>query len=323
MNYNVIIATKDRIDNCTNFVKSLIGQSLHPTRLILVDASQEAINLEEIILSLLVNTMIEFVYQRTQPGLTRQRNLGLKYISLKSEIIFFFDDDIILIDKYYIEKILRRFSMDKKNEIGSIFGKIINSKQTADIKKGTQNIFRFVIKKIMGILSRFFLVSSSKAYHVLPSGMNVSNQEKAAAECYVDWQPGCSMSFRREVLEKYQFDESLVGYSMREDLDMSYRVSKEYKILYLPSAQILHLESPIQRLNAVNFGEKDIESWRWFIWKNMNTVKKKFLFYWSVTGYLILLLLSSILSNDKNAFYRFKGGLIALSRILGLQNRDK
>lgn len=321
LNYDIIICTKDRADDFSRFQQSLLLQSVLPDNLIVVDASTTKNNLEEKCENKLFNTGINFIYLAYLPGLTRQRNVGCKHISNLADIVFFFDDDVSFCDPFYIEKILIRFSEDVKNEIGCIFGKITNNSEVDQSKNrnGIHNIWFFIMGKFIALLSRLFLIASSKVYNVLPSGMNTANQNKTNNECFVDWQPGCSMSFRREVLEKYHFDESLVGYSMREDLDMSYRVSKKYKILYLPSAQLLHLESPIQRLNSVRFGEKDIESWHWFVWKNLNMVKNKILFYWSVFGYLILLLLSQLLLNDKDAFYRFKGGIKALLRILRLR----
>lgn len=313
LKYDVIIATKDRLKDLLIFLDSLLKQTILPDNLIIIDASRFETRLNDEYINKILKSNINFIYKKSSPGLTHQRNLGCSFINEAANIVFFFDDDIILSDKKYIETILERFAYDEDKKIASIFGKIINPKK---YNKAPNESFFLIINALIGALTRIFILNSSNVYKVLVSGMNVSNQYKVNTECYVSWQPGCCMSFRKEILTKYSFDESLIGYSMREDLDISYRISKEYKILYLPYISLLHNESQIQRLNAINFGEADIESWHWFVNKNLHYVKNKICFYWGLTGYLILLLLSSIIFNDKNAYYRFKGGLKALFRIL-------
>ena len=76
------------------------------------------------------------------------------------------------------------------------------------------------------------------------------------------------------------------------------------------------MESPVKRLDTFTFGEKDIESWHWFVKKNMPHLINLICFYWAAFGYLILLLLSSIVFNDRTYFNRFKGGGKALLRII-------
>jgi GT2 family glycosyltransferase len=119
------------------------------------------------------------------------------------------------------------------------------------------------------------------------------------------------------VLNKYLFDETLMGYSMREDLDMSYRVAGEYKILYLPGASLLHSESSTERLDAVKFGEADLRSWHWFVKKNMPSLTNQICFYWGAFGYLLLLLLRFLLYKNNTYHMRAVGGVRALLGIMG------
>jgi GT2 family glycosyltransferase len=120
------------------------------------------------------------------------------------------------------------------------------------------------------------------------------------------------MSFRRGVLERFSFDESLVGYCMREDLDISYRVAKEFKILYLPTSSLSHMESPLQRPSALRFGEMDVKSWGWFVRKNMPGFLNRICFSWGVLGYVLILLLSGLLNWRRTDFLRAIGGFKAL-----------
>jgi len=318
MNFDIILCTKDRFQDCLKFIASFLSQSLYPNNFIVVDASTDGKRLQEECTKVLAETNINLIYIRSSPGLTRQRNLGIGYLGESSQIVFFFDDDIIFLDPLYLENILIRYSKDILNEIGCIFGRIENLPKYSEKPQSNaspKSADRPLLRKLLGGLSRFFLISSRKTYHVLPSGMNTSNPHKTDQECFVKWQPGCCMSFRKEVFNRYLFDETLSGYSMREDLDMSYRVAKSYKILYLPSASLLHAESPVKRLDAVSFGEADVKSWHWFVKKNMSTVNH-FWFFWGSGGYIMNLLLSSLLCKTPADYLRAVGGLKALLKIV-------
>ena len=70
------------------------------------------------------------------------------------------------------------------------------------------------------------------------------------------------MSFRREVLAEFQFDEALAVYYVGDDFDLAYRVSRDYQLFQTPGAQVMHYSSPPQgtggrermraRMNVVN-----------------------------------------------------------------------
>ena len=45
------------------------------------------------------------------------------------------------------------------------------------------------------------------------------------------------MSFRREVLAEFQFDEALAVYYVGDDFEMAYRVSRDYQLFQTPGAQ--------------------------------------------------------------------------------------
>ena len=50
-------------------------------------------------------------------------------------------------------------------------------------------------------------------------------------------------AWRREVLDWFRFDETLPGYSYLEDVDLSYRTSRLFGHMFVPSARCLHLSS--------------------------------------------------------------------------------
>ena len=58
----------------------------------------------------------------------------------------------------------------------------------------------------------------------------------------VEFMPGPFMSARRDVAAAVRFDERLAAYSLGEDDDFSYRVSRHGRIRYEPSAAVCHQE---------------------------------------------------------------------------------
>jgi glycosyltransferase involved in cell wall biosynthesis len=58
----------------------------------------------------------------------------------------------------------------------------------------------------------------------------------------VEFMPGPLMSARREIAAEVRFDERLTGYSLVEDDDFSYRLSRRGRIRYEPSAVVYHHE---------------------------------------------------------------------------------
>jgi glycosyltransferase involved in cell wall biosynthesis len=58
----------------------------------------------------------------------------------------------------------------------------------------------------------------------------------------VEFMPGPLMSARRELAAAVRFDERLDGYSLGEDDDFSYRLSRRGRVRYEPSARVYHHE---------------------------------------------------------------------------------
>ena len=124
MNSTVIIATKDRYEDIVNLLKSIAQQSLLPNEVIIVDSSEHTEKHEEFI-AYRGNTPLNLNYIRTDKrGLTVQRNIGINNISKQSDVVFFFDDDLLL-EQGYIENIMEVYQSDKNNDIGGVGGYLL------------------------------------------------------------------------------------------------------------------------------------------------------------------------------------------------------
>jgi hypothetical protein len=78
--------------------------------------------------------------------------------------------------------------------------------------------------------------------------------------------PGCTMSFRRTALERHRFSHFFYGYSQGEDLEMSLRVGRDYRVLWCGDARAIHDHAPGGRPVSMEKGMMEVRN-RFFIWK--------------------------------------------------------
>jgi GT2 family glycosyltransferase len=83
---------------------------------------------------------------------------------------------------------------------------------------------------------------------------------------YVRWLH--AVVYARKVLEEYTFDEWFKGYGYLEDLDLSYRVGKQYKLAVVQGARFYHYPSPLGRTDPYLFGKKEIVNRLYFVRKH-------------------------------------------------------
>lgn len=230
MKVSVIIPTKDRPKDIVDCIASIRAQTLLPDELIIVDASSDQ-SLKGRLEENLLGVRFKVIYLRADPGLTHQRNIGVKASS--GEIVFFLDDDIVL-EEDFIEKIIKVFENDTEGQIGGCMGTMLGAESR-----------KFNISMLVRTV--FFLSMPGDGYFRL-SGFptHIHHSENP---CFVQCLSGGLTAYRREVLNRFSFDENLVGYGAMEDDDFSYRVSQEYKLSYEPAARCLHRNSQVGRDN--------------------------------------------------------------------------
>lgn len=186
--------------------------------------------------------------------LTAARNLGVKHSN--GDILFFFDDDVIL-DKNYIKEVIKVFRNDKDDSIAGVMGKITNIKaHMSPLNTTLRHLF------FLGYFGNGRLTSSGIATSV--QHMNRITKTSSLS--------GCGMVYRRKVFREFLFDENLgkhSGYCYREDLDFSYRVSRKYILVYTPFAKLQHLEAKTARANTILIKRQQIFNFHYLFKKNM------------------------------------------------------
>ena len=82
------------------------------------------------------------------------------------------------------------------------------------------------------------------------------------------WLPSGAVVYRKTIFMEYGFDNWFEGYSYLEDLDLSYRISRRYKLAMVSDARINHYPSGTGRPGAVLFGKKEVLNRLWFVRKH-------------------------------------------------------
>ncbi len=271
MKISIIICTRNRFDDFIKTLPTIAVQTRLPDELIVVDSSDEK-RVEDYLVSLKLPFPCR--YSHTQPGLTLQRNQGIRECS--NELIFFFDDDVEL-NENYLTEVEKVFSSDVEHTIGAVGGKVVNPLPQTLRLKFERALFGF-IRAVFGVVG----TGSGKFYLSGMPSRPRRNQQSGFIECL----SGCCMAFRKEVFQKIKFDEALAHYGLMEDVDISKQtLDAGYKIYYQTSATLLHNESPMNRLKVQQWAEMSIINYDYLFRRNWARDKWRWLFYyWALIG---------------------------------------
>lgn len=293
---SVIIPTYNRPNEMAETLKSLSKFTSSLKEIIIVDQSKDPRTRE--LVKKYRNKKIRYVFSKT-PSITIARNLGVKKSSKTTKIICFLDDDVTL-HKNYFNEIIKIFNEHPE-------AKGVAGKDPTGYTGKESKIINFV-KKI------FFLGHFERDRARIVSAHGNTYPQKLKKTITAHWIPGVNMVYKREVFNFQKFDENLLGYTVVEDMDFSYRLHKRHpnSIFITPYAKLIHRVSqtarnPKKRLAYIN----QVDHF-YFNFKDFNsTIGEKAIFIWSLIGIFSLRALS-LLSFRKKNYYKFRFFLSAL-----------
>ncbi|MFB6231288.1 MAG: glycosyltransferase family 2 protein [Salinibacter sp.] len=224
------------------------------------------------------------------PSSARQRNAALDRLPPSVEIVHFIDDDVTVHDGYFeaLSAVLRT-----EPEVGGVGGIVLEPSKDAPSARSER-------------LRRLFFLGHAEGGRVLPSGCATSAQHPSPTDASelrdTEWLSGCSSSYRRTLLEQHRFDEALTGYSMLEDLDLSYRIQRQARLVVQPEARLTHRRSPRNRFDAERYSYALTVHRRWFVEKHFGALGSRLAYWWSLVGRLFAIATSS--AHNRNAALR-------------------
>ena len=234
LTFGTIICTYNRSHLLEQCLASWNRSDYLPKQLIVVDASPNAEQYSSQIVQMfprLFASPDSHYIVTDQPGLTRQRNLGLK--KLKTDVVCFADDDTFVTSDY-VSKILEVFKADSHAAIGGVNGVSIG--QFDNWKQKNFRLIKNYFRHNLGSLVQRIHVPKgyTQLFEPLPSELHT------LPLIHIDRLWGANMNYRTELIQDSGFDESFQRYGLFEDVDMSVRVGKTHKLVCRLDAEITH-----------------------------------------------------------------------------------
>ena len=279
-----IIATRNRPELLLDTVRSLLGQTVLPAELCIVDSSDSAPARGEIEdLCRAAGVTIDYAHPAPR-GLTLQRNVGID--RTKGDPVFFLDDDVRMQPDVH-EQILAEYGRWGP-ELGGVRGTQLHPPTTSAPLR--------LWRKAFG-MGGWWAEASGKVRPGFFAETVTESADVRKVEAFGGW----FMSFRREVFEHERFDENLSGYAFKEDADFSYRVVKRgYVLVQTPKARIEHLKTDSQRLSPFDLQRMNLANQLYLHRKNMpQTLKYKTALWWGLTGLFILSAGKAVQARDR------------------------
>lgn len=289
----IIIPTINRTDTLREMLQSLLTQTIMPDEVVIVDQSQD--NKSKHVAQELFhkysetsvkNIKLKYIHDPSITGLTQARNRGINIAA--GDIIFFFDDDVVLKENY-TEETLRVY--EKYPDATAVGGVITN--------------YSFLNTPRIKLFNNIFFLG---IFH--DERKNIfANYKKYTKPIRVSKLPGGAVSYKKYILEQVKFDTHFTGYSFGEDIDFSLRL-RHFKILITPYAQLEHKNISVsdERSSPEKYLFWEVSGWTYIYLKNISILQSIF-FLWLCVGWLLRSIFR-LLKGEKSMCISMKKGLL-------------
>lgn len=171
-------------------------------------------------------------FHHEERNCAQQRNFGIERAKYNDLLLI---DDDVEVDPRWVEELFQPIWSDP--EVGATMGNLTNQPMA------TPTLFWRIYRIVIHGRSKGFepgrLIGAA-----LPNGFPTTAQQPIPCE----WIGGGASALRREAFESVGgFASFFAGSSPGEDLDLGYRLSRKWKVYYVPSAKCIHHQSPSGR----------------------------------------------------------------------------
>jgi O-antigen/teichoic acid export membrane protein/GT2 family glycosyltransferase len=238
LTYSVVIPTKDRPLQAVAAVERVLAQSRPPDRVIVVDASTPALELPDDLVSRAGALGVDLIAAHTPPSTAGQRNYGARLVS--SPLVLFLDDDVE-IGPEYIATLLRPWERAGVDAYGGVVG----SHQYEG--------HRFMTRMFRRLFMLHYFERGTSRATTFRASRKVRYVGVPSRAAYIPAVGAGAVAFRTDLVLRHPFNERFPGYALGEDLEMSYRLSRDAPILQLPDVQYYHREHPGERTSSLRW----------------------------------------------------------------------
>lgn len=302
---SLIIPTKDREEDLKELLGDLANQDDQFFELIIVDASKKS--KKDLIKDWLnqFESVFDFYYLKSKPNLSYQRNVGIDHSI--GDIVGFLDDDIRLKEDFISN--LKEVAANHPEKDGF-----------SGLDKNSRSSF------LRRLFSKLFLINGfgwSNYQGVSISGTSRMMRENRKIED-AGYLPGGFSFYRKEIFNKYLFNEFLAHPPCFDDLDFGYRSSKDFDYILSPKLSFFHKSSEISRANIHIREYRNIFYYLYLVRTCFYQFWRLPFVIWTILGYFLLnLLLSLRYVNLKIALFFIKGLVAGLKIDLREINNGK
>lgn len=171
-------------------------------------------------------------FHHPERNCAQQRNFAIKQAKYQNLLLI---DDDVEVDPHWVEELFKPIWTD--SQVGATMGRLIN--QPMATPTFFWRVYRTMLHGRVNGLEPGRLVGAA-----LPNGFPTGTKEPVPCE----WIGGGASALRREAFESVGgFASFFSGSSPGEDLDLGYRLSRSWKVYYIPSATCVHYQAPSGR----------------------------------------------------------------------------
>ncbi|MBI2631877.1 glycosyltransferase family 2 protein [Candidatus Pacearchaeota archaeon] len=288
---SVIIPTYNRVVDLKLTLLALKKNLKDLREIIIVDQSTDKKTYE--LIKKIRNRKVKYVFSKT-PSITIARNLGVRKASGGTKIICFIDDDVDIGENYFNE-ILKVFNTHKEAKGVAAY---VSSPEILKMGKAEK-----ILRKI------FFLSYSEEENARIISAYGNTYPISLSKVINSEWISGVNMNYLKTVFIRQKFDENLLGYTIAEDIDFSYRLYMKYpnSLFITPYAKLTHRVSNIERYPTEKMSFINQIDHFYFNFKNLNkNWREKVIFIWSLIGISLLRPIKFLISRKMNDYLKMK-----------------
>ena len=297
-----VIATRNRPHELLRSVESLVRQNVLPAELCIVDSSEEAAHRADVErLCAEVSLPLDYVHPAPR-GLTVQRNIGIDRTS--GDPVFMVDDDVYLEPTCH-EEVLREYDR---------WGPELGGVRATPVDPARPPLLSVGWRKLFGI-GGWWPEASGR----MRAGFWVEGVSEAAGVRKLEYMTGWFMSFRREVFLHERFDEALSGYAHKEDVDLTYRVSRRRVLVQTPKARCDHFQTVTSRLSSHHLMRMNLGNQFYLHRKNMDQdLRHRAALWWGLVGLFLLNVARGVVKRDAGLVTGMIVGMYEQARGKGL-----
>lgn len=240
-------------------------QTLLPKEIIVIDASPDWEKIQAHVMNKIATQYPAINWQYVQAkraSSAAQRNQGIELAT--ADIVFLIDDDSFMYPDC-AKEVIHIYAQDTAHEVAGIMPKLeFLPPGSSTIQKNVQNnnetkspSYLWQQLKIIQAKLRTFAKRLIKDDDIfIPYDFTFPQYTLPKALQQISAHPvpmihGARMSYRREILAKIRFEETLERYAVNEDNDVCYRASRLGMLLHALKARICHLEAKEGRLTRL------------------------------------------------------------------------